>query len=393
MKKINIAKMNIAKMNIAEPYFDHEEIDQISEVLRSKWVTQGSKTEAFEKDFARYHQVQHGIAVTSCTTGLELVLRALGIGDGDEVIIPSLSWVATANAVQIVGAKAIFVDVEKSTCNLNLSVLQNAISPKTKAIIPVHLFGRCIDIQALKQILPAHIYIIEDAACATGATNQNGRYCGQDSHAAVFSFHPRKVITTGEGGMILVNDAQLTQTLRQMRNHGQATLVNPPPDFQYISDVDVLGFNYRMTDIQAAMGLAQLKKLDFLIKERNKVAHLYLDCFKDMPSILLPPPASSPKEIITWQSFVILLAPHIKHLRNACMAYLQANGIQTRPATHCIPRLSYYFSPDRLYSDFEVADEIFTSSISLPLLINLCQEDIDLIKDLMLSFFQEQGIN
>jgi perosamine synthetase len=361
--------------------------------LSSKWVTQGPKTESFEKAFAKYHQVQHGIAVTSCTTGLELVLRALGIGRGDEVIIPSLSWVATANAVEIVGAKAIFVDVEQSTFNLDLSTLKNALSPKTKAIIPVHLFGRCLDIQALKQILPSHIYIIEDAACATGATNQNGRYCGQDSHAAVFSFHPRKVITTGEGGMILVNDSQLAQTLRQMRNHGQATVVNPHPDFQLISDVDMLGFNYRMTDIQSAMGLAQLKKLDFLIKARNKVADLYFDRFKDITWVLLPKPALSPKEIITWQSFVILLDPAIKHLRNACMAYLQANGIQTRPATHCIPRLAYYFSQDRLYSDFKVADEIFTSSISLPLLIDLSQEEIDVIRDLMLSFFQEQGLH
>jgi perosamine synthetase len=306
------------KINISEPYFNQDELNSIAEVLESKWVTQGPKTEAFEKQFAQYHKVKHAIAVTSCTTGLELVLRAFGIGAGDDVIIPSLSWVATANAVKILGANPVFVDVELLTCNLDLSKLTNAITPQTKAIIPVHLFGRCIDISALKKVIPNHILIIEDAACAIGAT-YHGHYCGQESDAAVFSFHPRKVITTGEGGMILLNSDQIAQKLRQMRNHGQSTTPSSKTEFKYISDVDELGFNYRMTDIQSAMGLAQLKKLDFLIEQRNVVADLYFDVFKDAKHLLLPAKANE-QDIITWQSFVVLLDSPIKDLRNECMA-------------------------------------------------------------------------
>jgi perosamine synthetase len=373
------------KINISEPYFNQEETDEITQVLRSKWVTQGPKTEAFEKAFAQYHGVKHGIAVTSCTTGLELILRALGIGQGDEVIIPSLSWVATANAIKILGAIPIFVDVEKLTCNLDLQTIQCAITPKTKAIIPVHLFGRCIDISALKKILPPSILIIEDAACAIGAS-YDGKFCGQESDGAVFSFHPRKVITTGEGGMMLVNDDQLALKLRQLRNHGQCPYPSNRADFKYISDVDELGFNYRMTDIQSAMGLAQLKKLDFLIQHRQEVASWYFEVFQGADHLLLPAKPVDIKERITWQSFVVLL--NTPHLRDECMAYLQTQGIQTRPATHCMPLLSYYYDEQRDPQSYAVAHDIFVNSISLPIYVGLTKEDILYIYQAFENFFK-----
>ncbi len=373
------------KINISEPYFDQEEINEITQVLISKWVTQGPKTESFEKAFADYHGVKHGIAVTSCTTGLELILRALGVGQGDEVIIPSLSWVATANAIKILGATPVFVDVEKMTCNLNIQTIQSAITSKTKAIIPVHLFGRCIDIRALKKTLPPSILIIEDAACAIGAS-YDGIFCGQESDGAVFSFHPRKVITTGEGGMILVNDDKLALKLRQLRNHGQSPYPSKQANFKCISDVDELGFNYRMTDIQSAMGLAQLKKIDFLIQRRQEVASWYFNVFRGCSDLLLPARPINVKERITWQSFVVLM--NARHLRDECIDYIQSQGIQTRPATHCIPLLSYYYNEQRNPKSYAVAHDVFESSISLPMYVGLTKDDILYIYQAFESFFK-----
>jgi len=378
------------KINISEPYFDQEEFNEISKVLDSKWVTQGSKTELFERRFAEYHKVGNAIAVTSCTTGLELVLRAFGIGNGDDVIIPSLSWVATANAIKILGANPIFVDVEYETCNLDITKVKDAITPKTKAIVPVHLFGRCIDISKLKAILPSHILIIEDAACAIGAS-YHGNYCGQESDAAVFSFHPRKVITTGEGGMIILNSNEIAQKLRQMRNHGQSLIHSTRIEFECISDVDDLGFNYRMTDIQASMGLAQMKKLDFLIYQRNLVADFYFDIFKDFKNILLPKKVGN-KDIVTWQSFVVLLDTNVSYLRNECIAYLQSKGIQTRPATHCIPMLTYYKQSKTSVDSYRISKNIFVSSISLPIYVGLSRDDISYIHQVLCDFFKMHNV-
>jgi dTDP-4-amino-4,6-dideoxygalactose transaminase len=209
-------KRNIA---IALPSLGEEEWLACKEPIESGWVTQGPKVAEFEKRFAELHGVQHALAVTSCTTGLHLALAALGIGPGDEVIVPAFTWVATANVVLYCGATPVFVDVDRKTFNLDPGQLAAKVTSRTKAVIPVHLFGLCADMDAIRAVLPKHVKIVEDAACAAGA-QYKGQWAGGLGDVAAFSFHPRKSITTGEGGMVTTNDGVLAEVMGQLRNHG-----------------------------------------------------------------------------------------------------------------------------------------------------------------------------
>ena len=241
-------KRNIA---ISLPATGEDEWQAVREPILSGWLTQGPKVAEFEKQFAKRHQVNHALAVTSCTTGLHLILAAMEIGPGDEVIVPAFTWVATANVVLHCGATPVFVDVCKKTFNMDPAQILKKVTKKTKAIIPVHLFGLCADIDDIKSIIPTHIKIIEDAACAVGAS-YNGKWAGSLGDAASFSFHPRKSITTGEGGMVTTNNTKLAQHMNQMRNHGASISEEQRHKGQkpyVLPDFNLLGFNYRMTDL------------------------------------------------------------------------------------------------------------------------------------------------
>ena len=206
-------------IQIAVPTTGDEEWQALREPLNSGWITQGPKVTAFENRFAEIHGASHALAVTSCTTGLHLILAGLGIGPGDEVIVPAFTWVSTANVILYCGATPVFVDVEADTHNISVSEVAKAVTSKTKAVMAVHLFGLCADIDGLRSVLPAHVKIIEDAACAAGASYK-GQMAGTLGDAAAFSFHPRKSITTGEGGMVTTNDAALGEVMNKLRNHG-----------------------------------------------------------------------------------------------------------------------------------------------------------------------------
>ena len=203
---------------IALPVTGEEEWLALKEPIETGWLTQGPKVAQFEKEFARLHQVKHALAVTSCTTGLHLALAALGIGPGDEVIVPAFTWVATANVVLYCGATPVLIDVDRVTFNIDPNQIAHKVSDRTRAIIAVHLFGLCADIDAIKAVVPDGIKIIEDAACAAGA-KYKGKFAGTLGDVASFSFHPRKSITTGEGGMVTTNDSELAVRMNQMRNH------------------------------------------------------------------------------------------------------------------------------------------------------------------------------
>jgi dTDP-4-amino-4,6-dideoxygalactose transaminase len=330
-------------IQIALPALGEEEWQAVREPLLSGWLTQGPRVAAFERAFAERHQVTHALATTSCTTALHLALAALDIGPGDEVIVPSFTWVATANAVLYCDATPVLCDVDCRTNNIDAASVALKLSPRTKAVIPVHLFGLCADMDGLREVLPAGVKIVEDAACAAGATYR-GLSAGALGDLACFSFHPRKSITTGEGGMLVTNDGNLAARANVLRNHGASISEEQRhhgPQPYLLSSFDELGFNYRMTDIQAAIGVVQLAKLDSFIDERDRWARFYREQLSDIEWLRQPALPNDGRH--AWQAYVTYVNPQTAPLqRNEIMARLHAMGVATRPGTHAVHALGYY---------------------------------------------------
>lgn len=371
--------MQMEKRNIAIslPCTGEEEWQATREPLMSGWLTQGPKVAAFEKVFAERHQVPHALAVTSCTTGLHLALAGLGVGPGDEVIVPAFTWVATANVVLYCGATPVFVDVDRTTYNLDLAQVAAKVTERTKAVIAVHLFGRCVDIDALRTLLPAHVAIVEDAACAAGASWQ-GRPAGSLGDVASFSFHPRKSVTTGEGGMVTTMNPELAERMNQMRNHG-ASLSEEQRHHgarpYLLPDFNLLGFNYRMTDLQGAVGLVQLGKLDGFIDERTKWAEFYRRELGDIDWLKQPEVTNGCRH--GWQAYVMYVDPaKAPMLRNDMMEQLQALGIATRPGTHAVHMLNIYRERFMIKpEDFPIARDCNDNTMAIPLHNRMSSED------------------
>jgi len=368
------ARRNIA---IALPSTGEEEWLALRESIESGWLSQGPKVKAFEEAFAARHQVARALATTSCTTALHLALAAVGVGPGDEVIVPAFTWVATANVAVYCGATPIFVDVDPHTYNMDMAKVEAALTARTKAVIPVHLFGLCADMTALRDVLPPGVAVIEDAACAAGAT-LDGRPAGGLGTMACFSFHPRKSITTGEGGMLTTDDEALAEAADRLRNHGASVseeIRHHGPKPYLLPDFDVLGFNYRMTDLQGALGLVQLGKLDGFIAEREKWAQWYCESLADIAWLRMPTiPAGYTH---AWQAFVTVVDEDTAPMaRNDIMEKLQEAGISTRPGTHAVTELGYY--KDRLglqTGQFAVASRLERQTLALPLHNRMTAED------------------
>jgi perosamine synthetase len=374
------------KIFISLPSTGEEEWQAVREPLITGWLTQGAKVEAFEKAFAHRHQVRHAIATTSCTTALHLILAALGIKPGDEVIVPAFTWISTANVVLYCGATPVFVDIEPSTFNLDVKQVAAKLSDRTKAIIPVHLFGLCADIDALTTVAP-EILIIEDAACAAGS-GYKGRSAGSLGIAAAFSFHPRKSITTGEGGMITTNNDELAETLRMLRNHGasiseeQRHLGAKP---YLLPEFNLLGFNYRMTDLQGAIGLVQLEKLDKFIRDRQQWAEYYTQQLSGIEWLNIPKVPDNYSH--SWQAYVCYVDETKAPMsRNQIMEYLQSKGISTRPGTHAVHKLGYYKDKFGLnIDDYPVARDCDCYSIAIPLHNQMTSEDYQYVVEVIKS--------
>jgi len=360
---------NKRTIHISLPSTGEEEWQAAKEPIMSGWLTQGPKVAEFEKSFAAAHGVKHALAVTSCTTGLHLALAAMGIGPKDEVIVPAFTWVATANVVMYCGATPVFVDVDPHTFNMDPAEVAAKVSERTRAIIPVHLFGLCADIEAIRATVPAHVKILEDAACAAGAMYR-GTHAGGLGDAGVFSFHPRKSITTGEGGMVTTNDDALAERMNMLRNHGASISEEQRhrgPHPYLLPEFNLLGFNYRMTDLQGAVGLVQLGKLETFITERAKWAAWYRDKLAGVDWLRLPEEPAGGRH--AWQAFVTWVDPAKAPMpRNDIMDILQQQGIATRPGTHAVHMLGVYRDRYGIQSgDFPGAQACDAHSMAIPL--------------------------
>lgn len=318
-------KMNVP---ITKPALTEEEARAPYESIRSGWVTQGPKVAEFEKAVASYVGAKHGIATTSCTTGLHLALATIGVKAGDEVIVPSFTFIASANAILYTGATVVFCEIDPRTFNADPADVEKRITKRTKAIMPVDQIGLACDIEAMNAVAKGHgIDVVEDAAPTIGGTYK-GRKVGSNAHQTVFSFHPRKVITTGEGGMITTDDDAVAEKARKLRAHAMSVsdLDRHKADRPILEEYHELGFNYRMTDIQASIGLVQLRRLDELLRIRIAKAERYERELSGIPQLRTP--YTPPYATHTYQSYCLDLDPAVD--RDDLMARLLRRGIATR---------------------------------------------------------------
>lgn len=369
---------------ISLPSMGQEEWEALKVPVFSGWITQGPKVREFETIFAERHQVKHALAVSNCTTALHLALVALGIKSGDEVLVPAFTWVSTANAVMYCNATPVFVDVDPVTFNINPDEIVKKLTPKTKAIIPVHLFGLCADIDAIKRVAP-HLKIVEDGACAAGSA-LDGRPAGSLGDIGCFSFHPRKSVTTGEGGMLTTNNDELADVMNKLRNHGASISEEQrhKGSKPYIlPEFEMVGFNYRMTDLQGALGVVQLKKLDQFINERQQWADYY---HNELSSInWLRTPVYEARFKHGWQSYVLFIDEQRSPIkRNDLMEHLQSHGISTRPGTHAVHMLAFYKHHFNIQpQDYPGAYAANEFSMSIPLHNRMTPEDYAYVTDIL----------
>ncbi|MFD4560224.1 DegT/DnrJ/EryC1/StrS family aminotransferase [Streptomyces sp. NPDC058469] len=367
--------MSTDRIPVMIPWLGEEEARAASDAVLSGWVAQGPRVAAFEKAFAERVGAEHGIAVSSCTTALHLSLVALGLGPGDEVVVPSLSFIATANAVRYVGAEPVFADVEPDTGNLTTATVDAVRTPRTKAVLVVHQGGVPADVHTLRAACADwDLPLVEDAACAIGST-VGGKPVGHGALIAAWSFHPRKVVTTGEGGMITTDDAQWAARLRRLREHGMNASAaerhasNKPVLEQYLE----VGYNYRMTDVQAAIGLVQLGKLDAMIVRRRELAARYGELLRDVPG--LTPVADPAHGQSNFQSYWVQLAEDFPVGRDDLLAALAEAGVSARRgimASHLEPAYE-----DHPRAPLPVTERISRDSLILPLFHTMTEDQQD----------------
>jgi perosamine synthetase len=357
------------------PMLGEEEALAAAEAVRSGWVAQGPRVAEFERTFAELVGAAHGVAVSNCTTGLHLAMVALGIGPGDEVIVPSLSFIATANAVRYVGGTPVFADVDLATGNLTVETIDAVRTGRTRAVIAVHQGGVPFDVRALRAAATEWgLSLVEDAACAAGSTVY-GQPVGVGALIAAWSFHPRKVITTGEGGMITLDDPDRATRLRRLREHG----MNVSAAERHASAQPVLeayletGYNFRMTDIQAAVGLVQLGRLPGLVAQRRAIAQRYQEQLADVEGIT---PVRDPAYGQTnYQSFWVLLDPPFATSRDDVLRELAAAGVSARRgimAAHLEPAYA-----DVAHAPLPNTERLTRESLILPVHHALTEADQD----------------
>lgn len=406
------------KIPVTKPCFTEKELLLVKEAMDSGWVAQGPKVAEFEKKIALHEKVAEGVATTSCTTALHLAMKAQGMKEGMDVIAPAFTFVATENAIVETGAVPVMVDIKRETFNIDPEQIEMTIQTKycrksgklvnkesgdiLWGIVPVHEFGLCCEIEEINRIAEKYeLQVIEDAACALGAkigeTHQGGF-----GNTSCISFHPRKSITTGEGGMILTDDPELAKRMRELRTHGSTVSADARDKGKgfLLPEFHEAGYNYRMTDIQGAIGLAQAEKLDFIISEKRRGAAVYDRLISDnLPEFITPIEPTG--YFHTYQSYVCMLDLATLKLqgtaeggifRNELLQRLEDKGIATRQGTHAVHMLDYYknrfgYKPE----DFPVAYACDHLSITLPLYAGITEEDQKYVVDMIRKTIDEMG--
>ena len=370
---------------VARPWMDEQEAGAARRAILSGWVTQGPEVAAFEREFAEAIGTAHACAVSSCTTALHAALVALGVGAGDEVITVSHSFIATTNAIRYCGAMPVFVDIDPVTFNIDPALVEAAISPRTKAILAVHQLGMPCDLASLVSIATRHgVPLIEDAACAIGseiewhgAWQRIGR---PHADIACFSFHPRKLLSTGDGGMLVTSSAELDRTFRLLRQHGMSVpdAVRHSSSQVIFESYPIVGYNYRMTDIQAAIGREQLKRLPVVIERRRQLAKRYEERLQSIDGIIVP---REPRWARTnWQSYAIRVGAWIDQ-RGVMQKMLDA-GVSTRRGVMNVHReASYPEGSWRAASSLTHSEDAQETAIVLPLYHQLTEDDQDRVVD------------
>lgn len=378
------------KVPFSKPFFDSKEEKAVINVLRSGWHTQGPQTELFEKEFANYVKAKYAVAVSNCTSALHMGLILANIQAGDEVIVPSFTFIASVNVIKHVNATPVFADVDENTFNIEPKEIEKKITKKTKAIIAVDQVGLPCDIDAINKIAAKKkLFVLEDAACALGA-EYKGKMVGSLSTISCFSLHPRKVISTGEGGVLTTNNLSIAKKARELRSHGASVSAFRRHNAQKVfsEKYENLGYNYRISDIQSAIGREQLKKISIILKKRQSLAQRYTKKLSKIPFISTPfvPPYAKHN----WQTYIIKLEREksFPYFQKQLMQKLLDKSISTRKgvmASHLEP---YY---KKIYTSVSLpnSEDLANSTIALPLFpeMTVVQQDyvIDSLESLLLS--------
>ncbi len=357
-------------IRLTVPFIDDEEIEAVIKVLKSGHLVQGEEVKKFEKTVSDYLGVKYAVAVSSGTAALHVALAACGVSAGDEIIIPAFTYPATANVVELLGAKPVFVDIDSHSYNINPRLIEAKITKRTKAIMPVHLFGQAAAMDAVLSLARKYkLLVIEDAACALGARYKK-RLCATMGDIGCISFHPRKNITTAEGGMIVTNNSTLAQKAKMLCNHG-IKVHRQKTDFIFP------GFNYRMTEMQAAIGIVQMKKLNHAISKRQNIARLYNNLFQGIDGLILPQEVQ--KGTHTFQTYVIKINQSgVK--RDRLLYALRKKGIEASIATYAVPEAYFYKKKYHFKkNDFSCAHEAYRLCLALPIYPTLSEKHIRFI--------------
>lgn len=371
------------KYPIAKPHITKREKQLVLEVLNSGNLSLGPKYKEFENKFAKRIGTRYACAVSSGTAGLHLAMIAAGIGPGDEIITSPFSFVASANCILYVGAKPVFVDIDPVTYNMDPLKIEEKITPKTKAILVVHIFGQAVDMSQISKIAKKYdLKIIEDA-CESICAKHGSKNVGTFGESAVFAFYPNKQMTTGEGGMLVTNDKKIYSLCSSLRNQGRSE------NMQWL-DHKYLGYNYRMDEMSAALGLAQLEKLDYMIGQRRKIANLYNKYLSNYAEIVEAPKVAK-GNVHTWFVYVIRVK-NLRVKRDKAISELAASGISTKPYLPSIHLFDFYKKRFKYKKgDFPVSEMVSNSSLALPFYIGLKKNDIKHISNKVISVLANYG--